>query len=111
MKIYVASKYEERTQVRKLMDVLEAAGHTITYDWTSNEEDSASQAWHDAMGVITAEAFVFLAEKDLPYCGALVEMGIALGKGIPVYVVGHALDQRCIFLKLQEVHQGIDSLL
>ncbi len=111
MRIYVASKFEEAPRVREVQAQLIAAGHTITYDWTQNEQVDATQAWNDAMGVVTADALVLVAEKDLPYCGAMVEFGMALGRGIPVYVIGNALDTRCIFMKLQEVHRGLADLL
>ena len=108
--IYVAAKYEDAPHAREVMAQLIAAGHTITYDWTTNEQVSDEQAWADMEGVLNADAFVLIAEKDLNYCGALVELGMALAADIPVYVLGTALDDRCIFLQLP-VHRGIDSLL
>jgi hypothetical protein len=102
MRIYVASKFEERDRVKGIQRQLIAAGHTITYDWTTNTEISAAQARADLDGVRTADALVLVAERDLPYCGSLVEVGIALGCDIPIYVIGCALD-RCIFLLLPSV--------
>ncbi len=86
MRIYVAGKYEEGPRIRRIMDALEAQGHTITYDWTQNEQVSSEQAKLDYYGVVNAEALVLIAEYDLRYAGALVEMGIALGLGKHVYV-------------------------
>jgi hypothetical protein len=111
MKIYVASKYEEKERVREVQEQLRQAGHTITYDWTNNEQITTQQAENDFWGVVEAEALVLIAEKDLHYCGALVEFGIALGRGIPVYVLGSALDDRCIFLRLFRIHRSINYLL
>ena len=110
MKIYVATKYEEAPRARQVMGLLIAHGHTITYNWTWNEQSSSEQAHKDMQGVLDADALVLIIEKDLQYKGALVEVGIALGKGIPVYVIGSYFDN-CIFSALPQVHQGIDSLV
>ena len=110
MRIYVASKFEEAPRVRSVMTSLRLAGHTITFDWTHGEQLSAEQANLDVQGVLDAEALVFIAEIPLRYCGALVEFGLALGRGIPIYVMGHCIDQ-CIFMQLPQVHRGIEDLL
>jgi len=113
--IYVAGKWEEKEAVRTVMAQLREAGHYITYDWTVIESDGTrkqveEQAKADRAGVISADAFVGVFEKDLAYSGALSEMGMALAMGIPVYLIGHAID-RNIFTKLPEVRYGIESLL
>jgi hypothetical protein len=113
MRIYVASKFENQARVQEVMAQLVAAGHEITYDWTRNAQVSAGQALADVEGVLDAEAFVLIVEKELPYCGALVELGIALGAGIPIYLLGTALNERCIFLTLGApyIYRGIHALL
>lgn len=110
MKIYVATKWEERFYARQVMDALVAAGHTITYDWTHGEQISREQAELDKRGVMTADALVVIAERDLAYKGTYVEFGIAVARGIPIYIEGNAIDG-CIFTKLPEVRRGITSLL
>ena len=111
MRLYVAGKYEERARIREVMDQLEAVGHTITYDWTTNCELVPNQALKDFEGVCDADAFILVAERDVSYCGTLVELGVALACDIPIFVLGHALDDRCIFLKLPAIIKGIDTLL
>ncbi len=112
MRLYVAAKWEERHQARRWMDTLERAGHTITCDWTHDTLPmSAAQAQKDFDGVMTADALLFVCERNLPYCGSCVEMGMALAKGIPVYLTGRALDKRCIFVKLPGVRYDADELL
>ncbi len=111
MRIYVASKFEEQTRVREVMAQLRTAGHAITYDWTMNEQISPEQARKDVMGVLSADALVLIAEKDLNYCGALVEFGIAIGRELPIFVIGDALNDRCIFMKLPNLIRGIQPLL
>ena len=86
------------------------AGHTITFDWTTAEQFCKEQAVLDKQGVMTADALVFIAEKDLRYCGALVELGMAVARGIPIYVIGEAING-CIFITLPQVVRGIGDLL
>ena len=94
--VYVAAKYEDHVRVREVQNTLRLCGWDITYDWTTNEQVSPEQAQNDFDGVRNADAFVLIAERDLPYCGALVELGIALALEIPVHIIGHALDDdRC----------------
>ena len=59
---------------------------------------------------MTADALVFIAEKNLPYKGAYVEFGIAVARGIPIYIMGREIEQ-CIFVKLPEVQFSIAELL
>ena len=110
MRLYVAAKWEDRPNARRWMDMLERAGHTITYDWTHAEQMSREQAEKDRDGVLSADAVVVVAERDLRYCGTVCEMGMALAKGIPVYLTGHALD-KCIFVKLPLVRYDVETLL
>ena len=103
MKIYVASKFNERLKVRWLMDKLEDMGHEITFDWTTEHYQHKEETREDAKecmnGVLLSDAYVGMFLEDYHYKGALVELGIALTIDIPVYVIGHAMDS-CIFTKL-----------
>jgi hypothetical protein len=102
MRIYVATKWEERERAQAVMRVLYCLGHQITYDWTRSEQFSEEQALCDVMGIHNADMLVILAEKDLPYKGTYVEFGVALTLGLPVYIIGPGFD-RCIFVKLPGV--------
>lgn len=108
MRIYVAGKWapDTITRVREVQAELIAAGHQITYDWTTDTLPlSSQQAINDLHGVLGADVFVLVAEQDVPYCGALVELGMAIGAGLPTYVLGTALDDRCIFLLLGTIRR------
>ncbi len=111
MKIYVAGKFELADRVRETMFQLVDAGHTITYDWTLQTEVNAAQAVADLRGVVEADALVAVFEHLVSYRGALVEFGVALGLGKPIYVIGNALDDHLIFLHHPSVRRGIESLL
>ncbi len=100
MKIYVASKWEERHEVKDLMCSLIARGHEITCDWTNHNYGDAGYpvqyAQDDVTGVLEADIFIGLFINEHNYRGALIEMGVALGSNSPVYIVGHAIDS-CMF--------------
>ena len=89
MKLYVASNYQhDRDQVALIATVLEKAGHTITFKWWENAMSKARKAMYDLNGVASAEALVVYMEHSRNYRGTWVEVGIALGRGIPVYFIG-----------------------
>ena len=110
LRLYVCGKWEERPRIREVMATLRSFGHEITCDWTYADTVSRETAQRDLNGVVAAEAVVFVAEHDLNYKGALVEVGIALGRNIPVYVIGEACDA-CIFWQLPLVRKGVADLM
>ena len=110
MRVYVASKFEN-PRAPEVAAQLEAAGHTITYKWWGCSNFTQEQALLDFYGVIHADALVLVVEDPaLKYSGAITEFGMALGRGIPVYLMGNALD-RNIFTLLPGVYRGIETLL
>lgn len=105
MRIYVASKFENTEQVRSVMASLRAAGHTITFDWTThNQADRQgpelysylqSCATDDAQGVLSAGAVLLLpVTAETPMAGAFTELGIAIARGIRVVVVDAFAESR-----------------
>ncbi len=96
MRLYIASKYENQAEVRALMDLLARRGHTITHDWTTVTEPAGLGPWErrqflgacaekDFKGVAQADALIIINHPEGK--GMLVEMGVALGLGIPVYLL------------------------
>ncbi len=124
MRFYIAGKFEERAEVRKLMDKVEELGHTITCDWTKHRDKGflVQYAVADVEGVQGCDVYVGRFINENSYKGALSEMGMALGLDKKVVVIGHAIDS-CIFtnhpnvLKLEseeaflsELQQSYDEL-
>lgn len=109
MRIYVAAKFEDRANAALLMNQLRKAGHTITYDWTECTICDEAQARQDVEAILGADIFVGIFVETLPYQGAIAEFGIAVARGIPCYLIGHAIDA-CIFTKLPNVHYGLELL-
>jgi nucleoside 2-deoxyribosyltransferase len=100
MKVYVAGKWEDKQRCKSIMNTFEANGISVTCDWTDHKyEDEGYPELYchdDVNGVKEADFIVCVFVDDLPYRGALVEMGIALGLGKPIFILGHAQDS-CIF--------------
>ena len=105
MRFYVASKACEREKVHEICTELEEMGHVVTHDWTlfdlSNmtKDEISDQVWSDILGVCKANLLVLYMMNPHTYQGAWVELGAALGKCIPVVVIGHGGDD-CPFLCL-----------
>ena len=112
LRVYVASKWENKQRVREIMYMLQAVGHEITYDWTTCEVSNRQQAILDLRGVADADVFVGIFEQEASYKGALVELGAALALGKPVYILGDASVTRdCIFLKHPHVRRGENAFV
>jgi len=94
MKFFVSGKVGAEGEAKALMAALESAGHEIVFDWTrirhlrpydENSGASREAACKEARGIKDADVLVILAhEKGV---GMYVELGIAIGVGIPVRVV------------------------
>lgn len=112
LKVYVASKWENKRRVREVMGMLELSGHEITYDWTHQEVDTRTQAIRDLRGVVDADVYVGIFEEEASYKGALVEMGAALALGKPVYILGDwsGIDQ-CIFFRHPHIRRGENAFV
>lgn len=122
MKIYVASAYANRGEVKKIQQVLLADDHIITHDWTNERiQEGWSQetiraylrrcADADKKGVEEAEVFVFLGHPDAR--GAWVEFGMALALNKAILIDPPASDLPNIFTLCPgvEVFYGSNGLL
>jgi hypothetical protein len=95
MKLYVASKFTNKQEVRSLMTLLENDGHTITHDWTDDdaaglegdelEQYLALNAIACIRGIIDAQAFILIARPEM--AGSHTELGLAMGIGRPVLIL------------------------
>lgn len=99
MRIYIATKWEEQDRAKEVKAQLEALGHSITHPWWTYTQEGHETADDDLWGVLRADAVVFIAEKDLKYVGALIEVGCALGQNKPVFVLGDAPVTKTLFFK------------
>lgn len=93
-KIYLASALENRANVEALADELIAAGHVITYRWSSHgpttemvgdyANNAARIAKLEANGVKDADLVIALLPGGR---GTSTEIGIALGYGVEIWGV------------------------
>lgn len=118
MKIYIASSFKLIDKVKAVCDWLEYEGHEITEKWWSrpytiksigtihttdlkkiydglesdefySKPETKSSFELDFVGVKNADAFVFVADdKPRKFNGANIELGIAIGRGIPCLALG-----------------------
>jgi nucleoside 2-deoxyribosyltransferase len=103
MKFSVSGKIGSDNDVKSVMKALKDAGHQITFDWTTvehlrpyDENSFASRevAIKEAKGVKDADIFVLIAHNK--GVGMYVELGIAIGVGIPIRVVTN-IESRTMF--------------
>lgn len=114
MRVYVASKFENQEQVRKVHRLLTESGHIITHDWTwesvegkkgeERERYLKDCATKDYNGVDTCDVFFLI--NYLHCAGAYTEFGIALRAQKCIVVVDghHPEKSRNIFFHLPDVH-------
>jgi len=106
VRLYVASAFVNKFEVQKVQKALRKDRHTITHDWTKESADhleAGSKEFFeylykcgdaDFFGVLNADALVVVAHPAMSDTKA--ELGIALGAGIPVYVLWPERRQ-CVF--------------
>jgi nucleoside 2-deoxyribosyltransferase len=102
MRFYIATGLERAAEHKELREILEEAGHTLTYDWTVHGSVQASpEIWADtaaneASGVYRADVVIVLLPGGL---GTHTELGMALGLRKPIILVGEqtAAGRTCIF--------------
>jgi len=86
MKIYVASKFENKEKVLEIYEKLRKNGHEITVYWTrtqakkpygKNSETAKKYSERDINGVKNADVFILLT-TEVPGKGRFIELGAAM---------------------------------
>jgi len=99
-KIYVASNNVKRAQ--SIMSLLKENGHTITFDWTINIENSSEQDREKVIiereAIRNCDALVYLWDENQE--SARYEAGMAMGLGKKVIVSGN---HKSFFFQLPEI--------
>lgn len=103
MKIYIASKFENKENVRNLIKECINMGHTVPYDWTYAGIADIEQACFDLEGVRNCDILVGLFNvPDVQYKGAIAEVGMAMALNKNIYIFGNYLDSM-VFMFLKNV--------
>ena len=95
MRFYVAA--HDRLLASMVANVITLAGHECTSTWIKNEfsptdehtfEERMSIAFEDVEDVCRSDVLVLVSGAEKYSGGKFVEAGIAMGRGIPVIVIG-----------------------
>src|SRR6266581_7466281 len=104
MKIYIATKWENKPYAREVRSQLEAMGHKVTSKWLdtgANDGPWPLAAKRDIADVQRAHIVCVLQDgynlNEQGGCGMWVEMGIAIGLEMPVVIVTPTLTKRGVF--------------
>ena len=97
--IYVAGKWDEKAHVRTVQKTLTDAGHDVISVWTQSKDTTSenglrNQALIDYCSLQECDVLVMALVNEEKYTSSspnrYVEMGIALGRQIPIYILGAA---------------------
>ena len=100
MKFYIAGKFEEVDIIHKLFDRVRAAGHVISYDWTThikakpyieNVSLIRGYAANEIQAILDSDVFIYLTHErgttlHMEYGAALAKK--KMGGNIKIYAVG-----------------------
>ncbi len=122
IRIYVSGRYSFQGGVRKAIQKLTNAGFSITFDWTKmpklrpykdHPKLSKKFAQLELNTIDISDAFLLVSDKS--GTGMYTEMGYAIAKGKPIYVIG-AWNERSIFFfhplvkKFETIEEVISDL-
>lgn len=92
VRVYVASKFEDWRGVQLAQAWVVKCGGEISYDWTPHasvvsptDEQKAQWAQNELNAIRSSDALLVIEAHGMR--GTYVEMGIAIGLGVPVYFV------------------------
>lgn len=95
MRVYLAAPWLDRGQMEPIATLLEDHGFELTHKWWNVEDLAesqrtaallAEQAINDFVGVHHADFLLVINSSKSE--GKAVEQGVALAKGIPIFIVG-----------------------
>jgi nucleoside 2-deoxyribosyltransferase len=116
LNIYVAGRTNNVAGVRLVQTMVRENGHTVTHDWTqiveelgggvgdahvqASRDEKREYARADREGVSQADLVIAVCSPQL--CGTLIEIGMALIKRKPVWLLGEP-ERETVFFELEEV--------
>jgi len=101
MKIYVATKFQEKEKALGIIKELKELGHEISCDWTThksikpyqnNQELAKRYSQEDINGVLNCDIFILIIDDELGG-GMNIELGAAIASNLKsgkpkIYVIG-----------------------
>lgn len=103
MKFYIASRFGNKEEVRKIIEFLRERGHDVSMDWTVHEsikpfeknmERAKRYAIEDIDGVRDCDVFILISDEA--GTGMYIELGVAIALDKRIFVVGEHTE-RTIF--------------
>lgn len=104
MRFFVSGKVGAENGATEVMHILRKAGHEITFDWTTiphlrpydiNSSAARDAALLESRAVKDADILVLIPHER--GVGLFVELGIAIGAGIPIRVITKGESQTMFF--------------
>ncbi|MFH0805564.1 MAG: hypothetical protein V1901_01575 [Patescibacteria group bacterium] len=100
MKIYIASRFHKKEEVKKLYKLFINKGHKISSDWTlhkrikpykENQEIASQYATEDVRGVKNSDIFIMISDEV--GTGMYTELGVAIASHVEfnkpkIYIIG-----------------------
>jgi hypothetical protein len=123
MRFFISGQIDDAANVRKLMNKVKDAGHTLAHDWTitdtflgsaeaklKNKNEAGLRAAKDIQGVIDGDVYILLSDNASVGKGMYVELGAALAlnatTGRPkVYIIGKMNHLSVFYLHPAVVHK------
>jgi hypothetical protein len=125
MRFYLAARYSRREEINLYRKILESLGHVVTSRWLRgnhqmpdltgeepleiyHDKEVQRFALEDLQDIYAADAIVCFTEPPRSTAtrgGRHVEFGIALERGMPIFVVG---PRENVFYYLDAVHHFLD---
>lgn len=110
VRIYIAAFFDSRPRIREEVQKLDAMGHSVVASWVYREPAEATYggstegyltccALRDLREIRTADLLILDTLDSIHRGGREVELGYALGCGVPFIVVG---PQRNVFHRLAQ---------
>jgi nucleoside 2-deoxyribosyltransferase len=98
MRIYLASNWGSKKRISALRDQIQLLGHTICSNWLDEDSDQNFEGIDNAQRqeyacralgeILTSDLLILDTVDASPSGGREIEMGFAVGQGVPVWVVG-----------------------
>ena len=125
-RVYLAARYSRHPEMQEYAKRLEGIGHTVTSRWIHGNhqipegtaegeryQESVRFAVEDYNDVVDADYLVIFTDppRTTTRGGKHVEVGIALGSGMPVYMVGTEIENIFYYLPCITRFPTFDDLL
>lgn len=112
MKVFIAGSFLVRPRLQLVAEKFRGAGHDVVSSWLAEPLDlvtlvrredlladwlNQAIATQDLIDLYKADALILFTEEPSSSGGYWVELGVAIARGIPVYVAGDRMNVYCYY--------------